>query len=452
MSKAPLMLGVSGLRGIVGESLTPAVAYRYGLAVGQIIRETGKIDQLLIGRDSRPSGPELAASVAAGLAEAGVRAVDLGICSTPAVGIAAKKLNSFGIVLTASHNPTPWNGIKLIKPDGSAPRADEAQKVVDRFKQLADIAPPSSPERTQIDPSDFDASAEHAQAAALLIDVQAVQARPFKVVVDSVCGAGGAEARALLEALGVQLIHLHDEPTGAFPHEPEPLEQNLTELAEAVRKHGADAGFAQDPDADRLAIIDNTGRYIGEECTLALAARHRLQKGDVAVANLSTSRMIDDLAANVGADVVRSAVGEANVAAVMQQKHAVLGGEGNGGVIDPRLSHIRDSLVAMVLVLEHMAETDQTLAELRDSLPVYVMSKNKVPRPDRPFEQITEALMQKLSDARVDQTDGVRFDYANKWLHVRTSNTEPILRFIAEAPTLNEAEALASEAAEALEA
>ncbi|MEQ9460915.1 MAG: phosphoglucosamine mutase [Phycisphaeraceae bacterium] len=450
MKRAPLMLGVSGLRGIVGQSLTEEVAWRYGRAIGRTLLEWGASRRLLIGRDSRPSGPQLATGLARGLADEGIEVLDLEIASTPAVGLAAKRQNSYAIVLTASHNPTPWNGVKLIRSDGSAPTAGQASQVVEAFKALSDEKPSGDSGHSVLKQAGIDAASDHASAVAGLLNEQMIQSRRFTVVVDSVCGAGGPEVRQLLGRLGVKLIHLHSEPTGRFPHEPEPLEQNLTELADAVRETGADAGFAQDPDADRLAIVDNAGRYIGEECTLALCARHRLREGDLAVANLSTSRMIDDLAARVGARVLRSAVGEANVAEVMRENNATIGGEGNGGVIDPRLSHIRDSLGSMGLILELMATTGKTLAELRDALPLYTMQKEKVPRPDEPFEAMVEKLLETFAGSRVDQTDGVRFDLDGGWIHVRPSNTEPILRFIAEAPSREAASALTARARQAL--
>ncbi|QDU72816.1 phosphoglucosamine mutase [Mucisphaera calidilacus] len=435
MSDAPLMLGVSGLRGIVGQSLTPEIAWRYGMAIGQTLQQWGEAGNILIGRDSRPSGPELAAALAAGLAETGTTAIDMGICSTPAVGYAARQRRHAAIVLTASHNPTPWNGVKIIRAQGTAPTAADAQSVIDHFHALADRKPAADPAAYQIKPAGFDAAQEHAHAVAQLVDQQAIRDANLKVVVDSVCGAGGAEARTLLDQLNVSLVHLHSPPTGDFPHEPEPTEQNLTELAAAVTQHQADAGMAQDPDADRLALVDNSGRYIGEECTLALAVQHLLKPGQSAVANLSTSRMIDDLAQPINATIFRSPVGEANVAEIMRQENAALGGEGNGGVIDPRLSYVRDSLLSIALTLDLIAATGKTLAQLRDELPAYTMQKEKVPRPEGSFGQIADRLAQLFPDARIDRQDGIRFDFDNRWLHVRPSNTEPILRFIAEAPT-----------------
>lgn len=450
MSDAPLMLGVSGLRGIVGASITPEIAWRYGLAIAQTLKAWGEADCLLIGRDSRPSGPELAASLAAGLAQEGIEVLDLGICSTPAVGFAARERGQAAIVLTASHNPTPWNGVKIIRGTGTAPTAADAQMVIDRFHALNERKPDSDPSATVLKPSGFDAAAEHAEAVAKLVDVDAIRNAGFKVVVDSVCGAGGGGARVLLESLGVELIHLHAEPTGEFPHEPEPIESNLTGLASRVAELSADAGMAQDPDADRLALVDGSGRYIGEECTLALAVRHLLGAGQVAVANLSTSRMTDDLATSVGATVFRSPVGEANVAEVMRRENAVLGGEGNGGVIDPRLSYIRDSLVSMALTLDLMAATGSGLAELRDALPSYVMQKEKVPRPEGSFDEIADRLAAQITEAETDRQDGIRFDFDKRWLHVRPSNTEPILRFIAEAPTAQQAQELTARARQVL--
>jgi len=450
-NKAPLMLSVSGLRGLVGRSLTPPVAAKYGAAVGQWLRETcrirdrgtppgapGSAPRVVIGRDSRPSGEVFEMAVASGLAAVGCQVIRLGIVSTPGVALMAGHLNADGgVVVTASHNPIEWNGIKVLRHDGVAPTAEQAERIIRIFHEEAAVyaAPTDIPTVISNDSS----IQVHADRVLTHVDIEAIRARGLKVVLDSVHGAGGPETAELLERLGVECVHLWAEPTGLFPHTPEPTRENLTALCEAVREHGADVGFAQDPDADRLAIVDNTGRYIGEEYTLALAAMHILNRaggssrGQVAVANLSSSRMLDDIAAAAGATALRSAVGEANVAEVMKQHHAVIGGEGNGGVIFPPVSHVRDSLVGIALVLELLATTGRPLDQLVAGIPSYAIVKDKVAIRPGMTDGLEATLRQAFPDQRFDTQDGVRVDWPDRWVHVRASNTEPILRVIAEA-------------------
>jgi len=259
------------------------------------------------------------------------------------------------------------------------------------------------------------------------------------VVVDSVHASGGPEAAALLEALGVERVHLYEQTTGIFPHPPEPTKANLVELCSAVREHGADAGFAQDPDADRLAVVDNTGAYIGEEYTLALCAKHVLKAGDSAAANLSTSRMLDDIAQQAGAKVYRSAVGEANVAAVMREQGSVIGGEGNGGIIDPRVSQVRDSMLGMALILDLLAQQQKPLSEVVAQLPAYAIVKDKAAASPELIAAIGPKMREVFAGEKLDDQDGVRVDIGSCWVHVRPSNTEPIVRLIAEAATKQQA-------------
>jgi phosphomannomutase len=274
------------------------------------------------------------------------------------------------------------------------------------------------------------------------VDVLGISTKRFKVVLDSVNGAGCVATATLLSKLGCQLIHINNVPNGQFPHEPEPTEKNLTGLAEEVRRQRAQVGFAQDPDADRLAIIDETGRYIGEEYSLALAAKWILsKKPGTAVANLSSSRMLDDIAAEAGGRVVRTAVGEANVVKGMIDSGAIIGGEGNGGVIDLRIVPGRDSLVGMAYVLQLMAATGKTLSQLVGEIPRYEIVKTKFECRREDAERAVEAIKKEFSRERVDTQDGIRIDWPSAWVHARPSNTEPIMRIIAEAPSRAEAEA-----------
>jgi phosphomannomutase len=450
--EAPLMLSLSGMRGLVGRSLTPPVVARYAAAFGGWLRQATSSDapHVVLGRDSRPSGQMFEMAAASGLTAVGCRVTRVGVLSTPGVAIMAGHHNADGgMVVTASHNPVIWNGIKALRHDGVAPPADQAQQIIDRFKNN-DLTY-AGVESLQPSGEDLTGTEVHIDRILPHIDVDAVRAAGLKAVVDSVNGAGGTEARALLEGLGVELVHMYPEPTGRFPHTPEPTRENLTELCAQVAQHKAAIGFAQDPDADRLAVVDERGRYIGEEYTLALAAMHTLKSGDRVVANLSTSRMVDDIAAAAGASVVRTAVGEANVADGMNRCGAVIGGEGNGGVIWPKVCGVRDSLVGMALLLEMLARRGKRLSELVALTPAYAIVKDKAGVSQDLLDQIGPRLQERFSRQKIDTKDGVRVDWPDRWVHVRPSNTEPIIRVIAEAGCEDEARSLVDEVRGVLE-
>ncbi len=457
MNDAPLMLSVSGLRGLIGQSLTPEVATRYGAAVGSWFNahQQGAAAHVVVGRDSRPSGQMIELAVTAGLISVGCRVTRVGIVTTPGVAIMVEHLQADGgIVITASHNPIIWNGIKTLRHDGVAPPPDQAQQIIDRFQNndvhFADV------ESLQPAASDDTACRVHVDRVLPHVDVGVIRAAKLKVVVDSVQGAGGPEAKLLLDELGVELVHLWGEPTGLFPHTPEPIKENLTALADATREHGADFGCAQDPDADRLAIVDEQGNYIGEEYTLALCVKHLLEqtsdgaKGATLAANLSTSRMIDDLAEQYGARVIRTPVGEANVAAAMREHEAIVGGEGNGGIIWPKVIHVRDSLVGMALILEMLAKRKQPLSTIAGEIPTYAIVKEKVDVDEALLTRMNDALSNAFANETLNTADGVRIDWPNRWVHVRASNTEPIIRLIAEAPDFDGAHALIQQVRDAL--
>ncbi|MFA9478991.1 phosphoglucosamine mutase [Phycisphaerales bacterium AB-hyl4] len=450
-SAAPLMLSVSGARGIVGQSLTPTMIARYAAAVGSWLREqvADRPPHVVLGRDSRPSGPLCEHAAIAGLLGVGCRVTCLGVATTPGVAIMTQHLGADGgMVITASHNPIIWNGIKTLRHDGVAPPPDQAKQIIDRFHD--DRIDYVDVESLQPVAYNDDTPRVHRDAILPHIDASAIRNAKLKVVVDGVHGAGGMETAAMLEALGVACVHKYADPTGRFPHPPEPTAEHLTELCELVPTHGAAVGFAQDPDADRLAIVDEQGRYIGEEYTLALCARHVLKAGQVAAANLSTSRMLDDVAAAVDGRVVRTPVGEANVAAGMQQYQASIGGEGNGGIILPKVSYVRDSLVGIALVLEMLAKRQKPLSEIVAETPSYAILKDKVPVDPELVKKLGPTLRGAFADAQVDDQDGVRLDWADRWVHVRPSNTEPILRLIAEARDDDTAQALLAQTREAL--
>ncbi len=454
------MLSVSGVRGIVGQTMTPLVAPEFATAFASfLIESTGQTSPLLcVGRDSRPSGEALAYAAMMGLVTMGCRVIDVGIVATPSVAVMIDKYRSAakggavgGLAITASHNPIQWNGIKCLNADGVAPPPADAHEIIRRFKEK-DLRFPSI-EHVHPIVSDDSANATHVQRVLGTIpDVQAIRAAKFKVVLDSINGGGCVCGRMLLDALGCEVVHINGEPTGRFAHTPEPTEENLRDLAARTKSEKAAVGFAQDPDADRLAIIDENGRYIGEEFTLVIAAKRmlELQKSEVRgqrsaavlATNLSTSRMIDDVAAEYGAKVVRTAVGEANVVAALKShgSNALLGGEGNGGVIFPRVCWVRDSLSAMALTLGLMAAERKPLSAIVGGLPRYVMIKHKFDLAKvgglSGVKCAMDRVMKRFADAKISTLDGVRLDFAppeNAWVHLRPSNTEPIVRLIAEA-------------------
>jgi phosphomannomutase len=437
-----LIISVSGMRGIIGENLTASIAVDYGSAFGTYLKDRLQRNtqcaahntiSVCVGMDSRPSGEMLKSAVTAGLCAAGIDVIDLGIVTTPGVGVMVRELTcAGGVVITASHNPIAYNGIKLLLDNGVAPPGPEAEKIrrcfLEKNLSLADSA--HCGRVTCSDQTD----ATHIAKVLAIVDKDVIAAKEFKVVLDSVNGAGGHITKKLLAEFGCEVTTINDEPTGLFAHGPEPTAANLTGLCDEVKAQAADIGFAQDPDADRLAIVDENGTYIGEEYTLALAAKYIFSKrtGNTAT-NLSTSRMIDDVAGKAGGKVIRTSVGEANVAAAMFEQDCIIGGEGNGGVIDLRVGPVRDSLVGIALVMQLMAETGKTISRLADEIGGYYMSKDKFPADRDQARKILESAKQTFADAKLDTTDGCRFDFDDGWLHLRASNTEPVMRLIVEA-------------------
>ena len=424
------------MRGIVGENLTSAVAAEYGSSFGAFLKDTsGKKERLsvCIGTDSRPSGPMLKSAVTEGLCNVGIDVIDLGLVATPSVGVMVRELKcDGGVVITASHNPSQYNGIKLLLDNGGGPPAETAAKIRQRYfdKNFAPVDPSASGRLTCNDGAD----AAHIARVLAIVEKETIAAKKFKVVLDSINGAGGRITKKLLAEFGCQVIAINDEPTGVFAHTPEPLAENLTGLCEVVKTEHAQIGLAQDPDADRLAIVDENGTYIGEEYSLALAAKYIFsKKTGSAAANLSTSRMIDDIAAKAGGRVYRTVVGEVNVVSAMLEHDCIIGGEGGGGVIDLRVGPIRDSLVAIALVLQLMAETGKTVSQLADEIGGYYVSKTKFAADKTQAQQIFDSLKKHFAEARADTTDGCRFDFEDGWLHLRVSNTEPIMRLVVEA-------------------
>lgn len=435
-----LMMTISGVRGLIGETMTPTLAAELGLAFGSHLGG----GTVIVGRDSRPSGPMVGSALTGGLLAAGCDVVDLGIVTTPSVGVMVQELRAAGgVVITASHNPIMWNGIKFLTPDGFAPPPEEAEAILRRYRDrdfsLVDVE--------RIGRLDRDERTNDIHVARVLeaIDVAAIRKRAFKVVLDSVNGAGGRGGHLLLDKLGCNVIHINAEANGLFAHTPEPTAENLVGLCDAMRTHSADIGFAQDPDADRLAIVDNLGRYIGEEYTLALAAKFVFARTPGhAAANLSTSRMIDDLAKRAGGDITvhRTPVGEANVARAVRDHQCVIGGEGNGGIIDPRIGLVRDSFIGIGLVLNLLADESRSLAEIVDEMPRYVMIKTKHEIDREKIDALLKKVPAITGNGVLNDADGIRIDWPEGWVHVRPSNTEPIARVIAEAADSATADAL----------
>jgi len=450
MTNRPLtcVVSISGIRGIVGKTIDVDQVMGLGAAYGQAIGKGGKV---VVGRDSRPTGALFVQAVSAGLRAVGCTVIDIGLVPTPTVPIMINELKaSGGIQISASHNPVEWNALKLFLPTGRNVDQAGLDAVLAAYRGEASFQTWSGigGYRTR-----DDALRIHQDRVLACVDVALIRAAKIKVVIDSVNGAGSAIAPALLAALGCEVVPLFTRPDQVFPRDPEPTAANVRDTGAVVKAVGAALGFVQDPDADRLAIIDENGTYIGEEYTLVLCTAARLaaeqaagRKDLVVCTNLSTSRMLEDVAKRHGARVLRSKVGEAHVVDAMQANHAVVGGEGNGGIIDPRVVWGRDSQIGMALVLEYLARAKQKLSQVIVSIPRYAIHKEKVAM-DR--AAVTAAIA-KLTGHAVTQgaelitLDGLKLVWPDRWVHLRASGTEPVSRIIAEAPTTAEASDLAA--------
>lgn len=445
-----LMISVSGMRGIVGKDLTPELVARHAAALGAWARDRGA-PRVVLGRDARTSGPMFARAATAGLMSVGCDVIDVGMVPTPTVQLAVEHHHAgAGLILTASHNPIEWNALKLVGPDGIFLDGEAGAAV----RRLA----AEGPSRAGWDTvgsvtEDAQAITRHLDLVMDLpmIDVTAIRACRFHVALDCVRGAGGTTIPALLERLGCRVSGINLETDGRFPRAPEPLPENLGELGALVQSTGADIGFAVDPDVDRLAVVDEAGNPIGEDYTLAFAVRSVLGENVTngrndtctVVANLSTSLVVEDAAREMGGTFVRAPVGEANVARAIVDSRALIGGEGNGGVILPSLHVGRDAPVGVALILHLLAKTRQPVSALVAAAPRYQIVKAKGPR-GKDLQPIYQALRQQFPEASADERDGLRLAWPDRWVHLRPSGTEPIIRFIAEAPTRQDADHLVS--------
>lgn len=440
-----LMVSVSGLRGRVGDGLTPEVVAHFAAAFGAYARGRGPGRTVVLGRDSRVSGPMFARAATAALQSVGCHVVDVGVVPTPSVQLAVEDLGAAGgLAVTASHNPIEWNALKFIGPSGMFLDADEGREMRSLLEGAVPRVTWDELGGWSEDPGAVERHLDRIFAIPF-VDVERIRARRFRVALDCVRGAGGAIFPRLLEALGCEVHAIHLETDGRFPREPEPVAENLGELEALVRSTGADVGLATDPDVDRLSLVSEAGRALGEDYTLALASqlvlRHR--PGPV-VTNLSTSRLMDDVAAAAGQPLVRAAVGEINVARRMQAERATVGGEGNGGVILPDVHLTRDAPVAAALVLQLLAESDRPISALAAAIGRYEIVKEKLPRPQQPLDAVYDALAARFPEAVADRQDGLRLDWPGerKWAHLRPSGTEPIVRIICEAPSRDDASGL----------
>jgi len=457
------MVSVSGMRGVFGAGLTPEVVARYTAAfLRQILtQEATSPRRFIVGRDGRLGSSVVRDVVTATARAAGCDIIDVGVAMTPTIGVMVQHHGAIGgVVVTASHNPQQWCGVKPITRQGGAPGPGDAAALCESFERGLVFGDWACVE--QLGDLSADETASHVHVARALAALESVcplddiKAKRYRVAVDSVNASGANAARLLLDALGCDVYAINDKATGVFPHPPEPVPAHLGQLVDAVKDQSCDVGFAQDPDGDRLVVIDASGQCIGEERTLviavwaALSAMQSARGVNIAV-NLSTSRMVEDIATRFGAVVSRASVGEANVVQRMGELGAPIGGEGNGGVIWPQVARTRDSVSAMALTLALMTRERAPMRDLAEELSSYAMDKRKFDAP----EDVPGALgrvADVFADAAIDTTDGVRVDLSDQdgWLHVRASNTEPIVRVIAEAPTSEATNALIGRAEKAL--
>jgi len=434
-----LRISVSGVRGVVGESLTPQLASKFAQAFGTYLGS----GNVIVGQDSRKSGTMVRKAVLSGLLSLGCKPVEIGICPIPSIQVLTKQSKAIGaIAVTASHNPKEWNGLKFINKEGLFLNYHQVDEFLDIYHQgefsLVEVDKYKTPEFKE-DPTE-----PHMKKLMSYFNVSLIGQKRFKVAIDCTNGAGAVLAPRYLEELGCEPVLLNCVPDGSFAHHPEPLPENIAGLCRIVVEKGADVGFVQDADADRLAVVNEKGEPLGEELTLALASKYILsQNPGPVVINLSTSRAIDDIAEEFNVPVIRTKIGEINVVEqiLSQEEKPAIGGEGNGGVILQDIHPCRDSFTAMGLILEYMAKSGKTISELQESIPRYHMIKEKIQGTQEKAYRIIRQLRKKYSDkGEVSLLDGLKISFKDYWVHIRPSNTEPIIRLIIEAKSRDTAE------------
>ena len=450
----PLIKSISGIRGTIGgkvdDNLTPLDVVKFTSAFGTWLQNNkNKKDlTLVIGRDARISGAMVSSLASATLQGLGINVIDLGLSTTPTVEVMVPELKADGgIIFTASHNPKQWNALKLLNEKGEFINAENGAEVLAlaesedfNYAEVDDLG------KYEILENSFDVHIQKIMDLPM-VDAEAVKGKNYTVVLDAVNSTGGISLPPLLEQLGCNVIELYCEPNGQFPHNPEPLKEHLTDICELVKKEGADLGIVVDPDVDRLALIDENGEMFGEEYTLVAVADYLLKnKNGVAISNLSSSRALRDVAQKHNSEYFASAVGEVNVVNLMKEKNAVIGGEGNGGIIYPDLHYGRDSLVGAALFLTHLAKEGKTVSELRATYPAYFMGKKKIElTPEIDVDALLEKMKEEYQNEEISTVDGVKIDFPENWVHLRKSNTEPIIRIYTEAKSQEGADALADE-------
>ncbi len=446
-------LNVSGYRGIWGTDLNEQIAFLYGLAFAKMVKNHGGT-KILIGRDARKTGPLILEALKQAFEKEGLVFEYAGILPTPSMLLLIKKLSfDGGVMITASHNPPEYNGLKFINGSGLFTTPEETEEIIKNKENLQnETYSPVLGNKENTDNSKY--RKIHIDEILKNIDVALIKSKKFKVAHDPINSTGSIITKELLEELGCEVFQINQEMNGEFAHMPEPLQKNLGQISELAKINKVDVGFAQDPDADRLVIINEKGEILNEEYTLALAVKSVLSKesGDIVV-NMSTSRMSEDIAQSYNLNTYKSKVGEPNVVRKMEEQKAIIGGEGGGGVIYPKINTARDSLVGIALTLLLLAREDKTLSLIVSTLPKYFMKKDKWSIEGKDLKEIISKLKIRFADAKIDEQDGIRLDFANNsWIHLRASNTEPILRLFGEAKEENTIDALFEQAKLTLEA
>ncbi|MFZ4260663.1 phosphoglucosamine mutase [Sphingobacterium sp. HJSM2_6] len=446
-----LIKSISGIRGTIGgkpgDNLTPVDIVKFTAAYGKIISSNSENKKIVLGRDARVSGEMVSNLVIGTLQSIGLDVIDLGLSTTPTVEIAVPKLGAAGgIILTASHNPGQWNALKLLNSKGEFIDDEKGKEVLALGERLDfDFAQVEELGKVSSDTSFMQKHIDEVLALEF-VDVEAIKKANFKIAVDAVNSTGGTFIPALLTSLGVETIYkIHCEPNGLFPHNPEPLKEHLTDLSKAVLDHQADLGIAVDPDVDRLVFMMENGELFGEEYTLVAVSDFILghKKGNT-VSNLSSTRALRDVTEKHGGEYFAAAVGEVNVVTKMKEVEAVIGGEGNGGVIYPASHYGRDALVGVALFLTHLAQLAKSASAYRAELPQYFMSKNKITlTPDLDIDHLLLKMQEKYAHEKHSTIDGLKIDFENEWVHLRKSNTEPIIRIYSEGQSPEAAEAIA---------